>query len=302
MVQHVVPAEGTGKDISHVPLPSWNPQRQPQKSTKENNSEEKDHVRSYLDRLFGIPAVTSKWKYYFGPLGDSYQHAFYESKICVSPYESISICLETHDQSNPVWRRERRMRITASECYDLFTYYNNDDGSRDWIKKLSPILHPMEMRLPQLVYGKETESKALHSYRRRNIGKTVIRMGLVIPPQVPYLGCSPDAVALEERTLIEIKCPVVGKYKPATEIAAELKWLENKNGEFYLRKKHSYYGQIQLGMCLLKLEKAELVIYCEFNDDYLSICVPYDKDFIARLIPVLRDIFLNIFLPILCSE
>ncbi|XP_062551570.1 uncharacterized protein LOC134216782 [Armigeres subalbatus] len=44
LVQHVVPAEGTGKDISHIPLPSWNSQRPPQKSTKENNSEEKDHV------------------------------------------------------------------------------------------------------------------------------------------------------------------------------------------------------------------------------------------------------------------
>lgn len=193
-------------------LPTWNPKHPRDVPVDESYSEEQEHVQLYLANLFGIPNFTTKWKYYAGLLSDSKQCVYYESRVCISSQESISFCL-AYGQSNDIWRRERRMRITASVCYDLYTYYMNDDGTRDWPKKLSPIFHPLEMRLSQLTYGKETESKALNSYKQKNIGKTVTRMGLVIPPTAPYLGCSPDAVVLDNQTLIEIKCPVLGKYK-----------------------------------------------------------------------------------------
>lgn len=45
-----------------------------------------------------------------------------------------------------------------------------------------------------------------------------------------------------------------------------------------------------------------MIIYSELDDGYLCIFVPYDKEFIARLIPVLREIYFNTFLPLLCSE
>lgn len=285
-------------------LPEWNPlQNQPTDVIeKEDIQQEIKLAQAYLRPFIANPLVTARWKYYHGPLLDFKLHLFYEYRVCVSSEESLSICAETHNQSNDIWRRERRMRITASECYDLYTYYLNYTGDRDWNKKLSSILHPLEKRLPPLLYGKQMEGHALDCYRKKNPGKNVIRMGLVIPPSAPFLGCSPDAVVVDDAKLIEIKCPFSGKDKCMSEMIEGLKWIEKKTENYTLRKKHAYYGQVQLGMCLTRTKSTDLVIYSAYENDYFLINVPYDSNFIAKMFPVLREIYFNIFLPMLCAE
>lgn len=285
-------------------LPEWNPTQQTKISKREleGDPDEVQLAQSYLKPFIAKPNLTLKWKYYHGPLIDSSLYLFYESRVCVSAEESLRICAQTHNQSNELWRRERRIRITASECYDLFTYYVNDVGDRDWSRKLSPIIHPLEKRLPPLMYGKEMEGIALQCYKKKNHGKRIIKMGLVIPPSAPFLGCSPDAISIDDCKLIEIKCPLSGKDKPLVETLQNLKWIDRSNNNYELRKKHSYYGQIQLGMCLTKTKKADLVIYNAHDGDCLIISVNYDSAFVSQLVPVLREIYFNIFLPMLCSE
>lgn len=291
-------------NLNPIPLPSWEPStsKRSRKSNCIDIYQELQLARSYLFDLFDSRYLSYHLKYYCGPLICPNQNIFYETRICLSTDKSINICLDTHCQSNDIWRKERRTRITASECYDLYTYYVNDDGNRDWTKKLSAIIHPLEKRYSPLLYGKEMEIKALQCFRRNNPNQTVIRMGLVIPPSIPYLGCSPDAVVLNELKLIEIKCPISGKTLPISSVVDGLKWIEKKDNVLHLRKKHSYYGQIQMGMYLLNLQKADLVVYSSFDDNYISIDVPYDAEFIARIIPVLQNIYFNVFLPLICAE
>ncbi|XP_062565924.1 uncharacterized protein LOC134228157 [Armigeres subalbatus] len=163
--------------------------------THQNDFDEVQQAQSFLRPFITIPQVTSKWKYYYGPLRSDKMYRFYGSRVCVSPQKSLMISAETHCQSNNIWRRERSIRITASGSYDLYTYYVNDYGNRDWSKKLSSIIHPMEKRLPSLMYGKEKESIALRCYTMKNPGKTIIRMGFVVPPSAPFM------VALQMRLL-----------------------------------------------------------------------------------------------------
>lgn len=152
------------------------------------------------------------------------------------------------------------------------------------------------------MFGKEMEGRALASYKMKNPGKKVIKMGLVIPPSAPFLGCSPDAMVVDEAKLVEIKCPFLGKDKPIAEVIDTLKWVEKNNGVYKLRKKHAYYGQVQLGMCLTRTKSTELIVYSAFENEYCLINVPYDSDFLSRMIPVLREIYFKIFLPVLCTE
>lgn len=115
----------------------------------------------------------------------------------------------------------------------MYTYYKNDIGNRDWQKKLSSILHPLEKRLPSLQYGKDIETKAFDCYKQNNPGKTVFKMGLIIPLSVPYLGFSPDGIVSEDRKLIEIKCPVAGNYKPIRDVIESLKYIENREPDSF---------------------------------------------------------------------
>lgn len=283
-------------------LPHWNPCGSPPAEIMPNGQEE-GYIRSYLEPLFFKPNVTGKWKYYFGPLSSANQHKLYEAKVCVSGCESISLCLQTFGQSNESWRRGRKVRITASECYELYTFFKNDDGNRDWSKKLSSIIHPLEKRLPSLQYGRETEKKALSWYKLKQPGKVIIRMGLIVPPTAPFLGCSPDAFVIGENVLVEIKCPVSGRANSIEDMMRQLKYVEKReNDQRVLKKKHPYYGQVQLGMCILKANSTDFVIYNSCEDEGVIIKVPYDKAFVSDLFMTLREIYFNIFLPLLCTE
>ncbi|KAH6935841.1 hypothetical protein HPB50_010804 [Hyalomma asiaticum] len=51
--------------------------------------------------------------------------------------------------------------------------------------------------------------------------KTLSRLGLVVVPEVPWLGYSPDGVIIQgnKRILVEVKCPVLGQEQSIAELA-----------------------------------------------------------------------------------
>ena len=99
-------------------------------------------------------------------------------------------------------------------------------------------------------HGIENEPFVREAYKAK-IGIKVIQLGLVVSRENPWLGYSPDGVILDENgkpnKLIEIKCPLAGKTKTASDIARSVKYL---NTDLTFRKKNSYYAQIQLGMAI----------------------------------------------------
>ena len=90
----------------------------------------------------------------------------------------------------------------------------------------------------------------------------MIKFGLIISTQNPWLGYSPDCVVFKEGkpdVLIEIKCPYAGKTKSVEEILINLKYI--KLPERTLKEKHEYFGQVQLGMALLNLKKKQILSF-----------------------------------------
>lgn len=87
---------------------------------------------------------------------------------------------------------------------------------------------------------------------------------------LPFLACSPDGILFDghDFKLLEIKCPVKGISHRLEDIIKKLPYL-SKDGQ--LRKKHAYYGQVQLGMAICGISKTDFIIYSKCSNDYHKI-------------------------------
>ena len=85
--------------------------------------------------------------------------------------------------------------------------------------------------------------------------------GLVVHPEHPHLGVSPDGVVSCDCSVLEIKCPFSCTNKSVTEAIrddAQFCLTINEDSSFELKKAHEYYYQVQAQM---KLTGA---CYCDF--------------------------------------
>ena len=171
--------------------------------------------------------------------------------------DGVAICAKTL-ASYQDWLRERRNRITGTTCYSLLTYIKNKKP--DWRKKCNSLFDISNFKSQYTEYGKEMEKEALQMYRE-NTGHEVLQTGLIICQKNPWLAFSPDGIIFKEgkpHALLEIKCPFKGKNMNIdSAIRQEFgKCLEFCDNNISLKKKHKYYGQVQLGMAIIGLQKS----------------------------------------------
>jgi YqaJ-like viral recombinase domain len=217
---------------------------------------------------------------------------FYNTSVKMNRTKSTEI--QSSSQSSKIWRNERKLRITASVCYQIFTYSRNKNP--DWGKKITSIHR--NINTESILYGKNTEQLAFERYKKDE--PNVKQTGLCVNPKLSWLGCSPDGVIMSKNKILEIKCPKAFETQPV-----ELKGLKflcheiepNGSSQYSLRKKHGYYGQVQLNMHLLNCDSADFVIYSKSDDEYKCINVNYDKEFVSNMINSLKKVYFEIFLP-----
>lgn len=207
--------------------------------------------------------------------------------------EAVDLTVNTRDQKSMLWCFERKFRITASECYKLFTASKNPNVV--WTSKIANYFKA-KPNLKNFEIGHREEENGLHLYENETKSK-VTKIGLVVHPSCPWLGCSPDGFVLETKTVVEVKTLLNNANQPFHVAVSSIKYLLLTNGRYVLRKKHLYYGQIQLNMHLLRALKADLVIHNYKSKEILKVNVDYDKEFCSELIKSLQSIFLNYALP-----
>nr|CAI5854919.1 unnamed protein product [Callosobruchus analis] len=142
-------------------------------------------------------------------------------------------------QNLELWNRERQFR-----------------KQDNWEKNVSNCFWPKKFSSKYTEYGKKFEKEAREIYCSRNRYK-VTQLGLVICGQYPWLACSPDGVVIKDGIpshLVVIKCPYEGIENDAIHVVHSCSYLQisAKTG-ITLKKKYSYYGQVQLGMAILNL-------------------------------------------------
>lgn len=215
--------------------------------------------------------------------------------------DCVSLCQETHN-SVASWMRERQFRITGSRCYALFTYSKNKNPN--WEEKSTKYFHPKAFSSQSTSHGILYEANARLKYESvRSV--SVNQCGLVISENNPWLAYSPDGIIFEDNRpsrLLEIKCPIAGKKSTVSEILAGTKFLTESEGKFTLRKKHSYYGQVQMGMAVLNLRQTDFVIYAPFDDSIEIISIPFDEYFVKDLLYTLKTVYFNCMLHNVCRE
>ena len=130
-------------------------------------------------------------------------------------------------------------------------------------------------------------------------GVEVNILGYFNPPEMPWLGCSADGVVSGE-ILFETKSPECGIVQTARTIVPIINYIElDKDGNWTLKKRHPYYGQVQLCMALLGLKLCHFVIYASYDDSIAVIKVSYDEVFARLLIAKLTDLYFTYYLPLL---
>jgi YqaJ-like viral recombinase domain len=223
---------------------------------------------------------------------------FFNEHVKIDLKSATELNKMTSTQNNSVWKNARKLRITASSCYSLYTYAKNKNP--DWEKKYEG-LH-RSFSTPATVYGKTMEEPAFRAYQRSE--PSVKRSGFCVNPKYPWVGCSPDGIIVEKRRIIEIKCLPVFKQSPVDMDA--VKFVEKvdggESGDYVLKKKHVYYGQVQLNMFLMNCTSADLVIYSKSTDSFVAVRVQYDYFFVLHMLETLKSVYFSKLLPIIFQK
>lgn len=219
------------------------------------------------------------------------------STMILSKEEAVAFCLA--NQGGEKWQSGRMFRITGNRCYNIYTY--GQGYNVDWGEKARKHFWPGHVFTSAMIYGMEHEKHAREAYVRL-LGDEVVTPGLLIPVLHPWLGYSADGVVYKNGKpwkLLEIKCPVKGKSKGASDLL-DCKYFYLSDSQYCLKKRHQYYGQVQLGMSILDLEMCDLVLYSSLHDEVQVVQVPFDKDFASEMLSKLKHDYFHNMLHYIC--
>jgi hypothetical protein len=132
--------------------------------------------------------------------------------------------------------------------------------------------------------------------------KVINEVGLIINPKFPWLGFSPDGFTIDAEgrmKLIEIKSLEKGKRFTGIAFCKQLPCLTVNEERIEMKKKHKFYGQVQLSLALSNLTEAVFLLYVHKNRSVIIIDVPIDLDFVSDMMSSLTNTYFTYFLPFL---
>lgn len=185
----------------------------------------------------------------------------------------------TRDQcSSELWFKERRKRLTASQFGLVMKRRTITD------KFIETLINPKQFSSAATGYGASNEKKALRAYILKT-GYHTHTCGLLVNPNFPFLGASPDGKVCSDGKcgLIEVKCPFSARDMTIKE-ACGLKdfCLEDVDGHIKLKKCHNYMYQVQGQMLVSGAEFCDFVV---FTKKELHIeRVQFDQEFCQKLL------------------
>ena len=111
-------------------------------------------------------------------------------------------------------------------------------------------------------WGCQHENHAKEVYfmeaKMKHMNLTVTESGLIVNPQYPHLGASPDGIISCDccgSGVLEVKCPFSCLDKSFVDTCNDTTFcLGYTDNSFFLRKKHAYYYQVQAQMALCEAD------------------------------------------------
>lgn len=191
----------------------------------------------------------------------------------VEPVEQVQKLLKIPQfiQRSPEWFAQRENAITAS---DLPTVLGENKYKTPWallVDKCNANPKPF-IGNEATRWGTHYEDIAIERYSKlRN--KKVLPFGLLIHPDYPWLGGSPDGITTDG-ILLEVKCPLTRKI-----VMGEVP--------------EHYLSQVLLNLEICNLELAHFIEYCPGNadEDYIIniVDIKRDREWFAKELPKIRE-------------
>jgi len=221
-------------------------------------------------------------------------------KLHVDEEKFNDIETKTRGQFNcEVWKQERKFRFTASN-FGLISARKRHRKSF-FVKSL---LHPKLFSSQYTNHGIKYEPVALEQYQkymhtiRRPV--KVLRAGLVLSLDAPYLGASPDGKVIDISCSIpfgtsEVKCPETKFLVTPLDACSDSKrFLENLNGEPKLKQNHKCYTQVQGLVGVTGTRWCDFVVYTSKGMSIKHI--PFDEEYWNTLKGTLKSHYFTHFL------
>lgn len=181
-----------------------------------------------------------------------------------------------YEQRSPEWFQQRNNAITASDIPTVL-------GENSYKTSLSLLIDKCAANPKPFVgnsatkWGTYYEDTAIEKYSQIK-GKEVLSFGLLIHPEYPWLGGSPDGITTDG-ILLEVKCPLKRKI-----VMGEVP--------------HHYLSQVLLNLEICDLEVANFIEFIPGNadDDYIIniVEVKRDREWFARELPKMKAFWDNV--------
>jgi hypothetical protein len=186
--------------------------------------------------------------------------------------------------TNRSWLQERCYRLHASH----FGRICKATVRTDFIKLAVSLTAIHDFISNATDHGKKYEEPAIGKYCELQ-SVSVVRSGIVVCMEKPYLACSPDGLVGDD-LLVEVKCPYTVRNMLVTDITVPYLF-KNDEGKLCLQPSHDYYYQIQGQMFITKCRLCHLVVYTLV--DCCIVDVSYDASFVDAMIQKLDSFFCN---------
>lgn len=190
------------------------------------------------------------------------QEQLHLKSLSVTKMQSHEIEESTRRQSAaPEWHLLRKERVTASTFREV-SHVRGPTAADNLAERI--IRGTRQTAL--MKRGLDLEMEALKDYASlKNLNFR--KCGLVIHPDAPWLGASPDGLVYDplERPsfgLVEMKCPNAQSY-------IDCSYLTVNCGTHKLRESHPYYWQVQGQLLITGMEWCDFAV-CAYNDLFVQ--------------------------------
>ena len=113
----------------------------------------------------------------------------------------FALCKDTVKQYCETWKAARKYRITGSVCYSLFTYSMHPINSQIGMIRCIRC-HPNLEVIKQLIL--EMLKRMLPNVCMSTMNNVVCKVGIVVLPELPWFGYSPDGVVFDNGKLSKL--------------------------------------------------------------------------------------------------
>ncbi|XP_039298924.1 uncharacterized protein LOC120354905 [Nilaparvata lugens] len=191
------------------------------------------------------------------------------------------------------WLEERRKRITASN-FGRISKRRPNTGCENVVREL---LYGGGKNCSAMEYGRMNEEAALKKVSEI-AGQKILKCGLFIDADFPFLAASPDGLLEDGHGIVEVKCPQTIKDLLPREAAKLkiLKFCKIEDTNIELNTNHNYYYQIQ-GQ--LHITKRQYCLFCIWSPKGTEVVTVYkDEQFwSSKILEQVKKFYMDCVLP-----